>query len=188
MQYTDCLQSPRLITRFVTQDDVPVWLEYCKDPVATKFTALPGKTPEELAQFFIERTMQRYAEGRYGLQALISKESGEFVGQCGLLLQNVNGVDEVEIGYHLLPRFWGKGYASEAAQLFRDYGFENNVAASIISIIDPGNAASQKVAERNGMTLVMKNVFFHDTHYNIFRITRKEWELLKRNEALAANK
>lgn len=180
MHYTDNLQSPRLTTRFVTQDDVLVWVEYCKDPIATKFTAIPGKSPEELSQYFIDRTMQRYAEGRGGLQALISKDTGEFVGQCGLLVQDVNGVSEIEIGYHLLPRFWGKGYATEAAQLFRDYGFENNVATSLISIIDPGNSASKKVATRNGMALVVKNMLFHDIEHNIFRITRREWEALKR--------
>lgn len=183
MHYADCLESNRLTTRFVTQGDVTIWTEYCRDPVATRFTVIPGKTPEELSWFFIDRTMQRYAEGRGGLQALISKDTGEFVGQCGLLVQNVNGVDEVEIGYHLLPRFWGKGYAAEAAQLFRDYGFRHNVATSLISIIDPGNSASQKVATRNGMILVEKNILFHDVEHDIFRITRREWETFRTKEA-----
>lgn len=188
MRYTDGLQSPRLTTRFITQDDVKVWAEFCSDPACTRFTTPLGNTPEEKAQFFIDRSMNRYEEGTYGLQALISKETGEFIGQCGLMLQNVDGVDEVEVGYHLLPRHWGKGYATEAAQMFRDYGFENNVAPSIISIIDPQNFPSKKVAERNGMTLVVLSALFRDGKYNIFRITRKEWEVLKRNEVQAANK
>ncbi len=188
MYYTDHLQSPRLITRFVTQDDVPVWLDYCRDSVATRFTAMPGKTPEEFAQFFIDRALARYEAGEYGLQALISKDTGEFIGQCGLIKQHVNGIDEVEVGYHLLPRHWGKGYATEAARLFRDYGFEHNVADSIISIIDPQNFPSKKVALRNGMTLVATDMPFRDAEYNIFRITRSEWETLRQAGVPAANK
>lgn len=188
MRYTDHLQSPRLITRFITQDDVPVWLEYCRDSEATRFTAIPGKTPEELAQFFIDRALARYEAGEYGLQALISKDTGEFIGQCGLIKQQVNGIDEVEVGYHLLPRHWGKGYATEAAQLFRDYGFEHNVADSIISIIYPQNFPSKNVALRNGMTLVATNMPFRDAEYNIFRITRREWETLRPAGVPAANK
>src|SRR4051812_33700159 len=117
MHYTDHLQSPRLITRFITPDDLTAWQEYCNDSAATRFTSIPGKSPEELAQFFIDRTLLRYAEGRGGGQVLLSKETGELIGLCGLLLQEVNGVNEIEIGYHLLPRFWHQGCATEAAQM-----------------------------------------------------------------------
>jgi [ribosomal protein S5]-alanine N-acetyltransferase len=178
MIYTDGLETPRLITRFLTQEDVIPWLEYCRDPECTRFTAFPGKTPEELAQFFIDRAIARYAEGTYGVQGLISKESGELVGMCGIMVQIVNNKAEVEVGYHLIRRHWGKGYATEATIAFRDYGFENNVADSLVSIIDPKNMASKKVAGRMGMKLVVKNVLFRDEAYNLFRITRREWELL----------
>ncbi|MGN6566963.1 MAG: GNAT family N-acetyltransferase [Flavipsychrobacter sp.] len=151
MLYKDKLEAPRLITRFVTQEDVPVWLEYCSDPVATEFTGLSDKTPEEMALEVMKITLKRYEEGRLGLQALISKETGEMIGKCGLLIQHeVNGKTELEIGYHLIRRYWGQGYAIEAAQMFRDYAFENDMADSVVSIIDPLNIASQKVALRNG--------------------------------------
>ncbi len=176
MHYTDQLQSPRLTTRFITTDDLTAWQEYCSDPVATRFTSIPGKSPEELAQFFIDRTLQRYAEWRFGGQVLLSKETGEFIGLCGLLLQDVNGVNEIEIGYHLLPRFWHMGYATEAAQMFRDYGFENYDVDSIVSLIDPDNTASQNVAKRNGMKLTQKEIDFQGSKIDVYRITRQEWE------------
>lgn len=177
--YTDHLETPRLITRFVTPDDAKVWTEYCSDPIATTYTAIADKTPREMAEFVIDVTIKRYADNRGGLQALISKETGEFIGQCGLFIQEVDYKTEVEIGYHLLPKHWGKGYATEAAIAFRDWGFEHNVAPSLVSIIHPKNTRSKKVAERMGMKLVVINALFRDKEHNLFRITRKEWEALK---------
>jgi RimJ/RimL family protein N-acetyltransferase len=178
MHYTDHLQSPRLTTRFVTLDDVAVWTEYCADPIATTFTALPDKTPEQMAQFVIETTLKRYADGRGGLQALICRETGAFIGQCGLFIQDVNGIPETEVGYHLTPRYWGMGYATEAAQLFRNYGFEQYPLESIVSIIHPENEASKKVALRNGMHLSDPDADFRGAKYEMYRITRKEWEAI----------
>jgi len=178
MHYTDGLETERLITRFVTPDDAAAWVEYCSDPVATKFSAIAGKTPGEMAEFVIDVTIKRYADQKGGLQALISKETGELVGQCGLMIQEVDHKMEVEIGYHLLRKHWGKGYATEAAAKFRDYGFENNLADSLVSIIDPKNVASKNVATRNGMQLVATGVQFKGNEYELFRITRREWEAL----------
>lgn len=176
MTYTDHLETARLITRFVTKEDAAVWVDYCKDPTATKFTIIKDKTPEEMSELFIDLTLKRYKEHRLGLQALINKETHEFIGKCGLLLQEVNGKEEVEVGYHLLPKFWGKGYATEAARGFRDYAFENNLADSVISLIDPDNIASKKVAIRNGMKLTETNAECKGQKYDLYRITRKEWE------------
>jgi ribosomal-protein-alanine N-acetyltransferase len=176
--YSDNLQAPRLTTRFLTIADAPAWVAYCSNPLATTYTALPGKTPEEMAVAFTEFTLARYKENRLGLQALILKETGGFIGLCGLLLQDVNGRQEVEIGYHLIRRHWGHGYASEAAQMFRNYGFENNFADSIISIIAPGNQSSKNVAMRNGMRLAKTGVEFKGQTVDLFRIAREEWALL----------
>jgi ribosomal-protein-alanine N-acetyltransferase len=179
MIYTDGLETPRLTTRFVTLDDVKIWTEYCSDPIATTYSAIADKTPEEMSQYVIDTTIKRYADNRGGLQALISKETGEFIGQCGLFIQEVNGIQETEVGYHLLRRYWGKGYATEAAQLFRDYGFEHYLVDSIVSIIHPLNVPSQNVAKRNGMRLVETNAEFRGGKYDLYRITRQEWEALK---------
>jgi len=179
MAYADRLETPRLITRFITQADVPAWVEYCRDPVATKFTGLDGMTPEEMAQEVMNFTLKRYEDGRLGHQALVSKETGTMIGKCGLLLQeDVNGKTEIEIGYHMIRKYWGKGYATEAAQLFRDYAFENAMAPSVVSLIDPLNIQSQQVALRNGMKLVDTEAGFRGNKYYLYRITKEEWEKL----------
>jgi RimJ/RimL family protein N-acetyltransferase len=93
---------------------------------------------------------------------------------CGLLQQTVNDKIEYEIGYHLIPRFWNQGFASESARHIRDWTFNYTDITSIISIILNENEPSEKVAVKNGMTLSGTTVF-HDITVNIWRIDRKDW-------------
>jgi RimJ/RimL family protein N-acetyltransferase len=72
---------------------------------------------------------------------------------CGLLIQTVDGIEEVEIGYSVMPAFRNKGYATEAAIKCKEYAFENNLRDSLISIIAVKNLESQKVALKNNMQL-----------------------------------
>ncbi|MBS1577911.1 MAG: GNAT family N-acetyltransferase, partial [Bacteroidetes bacterium] len=65
------------------------------------------------------------------MNALIEKESGRLIGHCGLLVQTVDNITELEIAYSLLPEFWNKGYATEAASKCRDYAFENDFSDSL---------------------------------------------------------
>lgn len=178
--YTDGLETARLHTRFIVPEDAGTWMEFVKDPINTTFFPNEDKLPdEEWVNRWIGFSIQRYATNRYGLQALINKETGEFIGLCGLLLQELNGVNEVEVGYHILRKHWYKGYASEAAQLFRDYGFKSNAADNIISIIHPLNVQSKNVARKNGMTLSEQGTFFRGKEVDVFRINRSEWKALK---------
>jgi len=84
----------------------------------------------------------------------VCDESGHFLGYCGLFaLDNVNGRAESELGYRLLPEYWGQGLASEAARAVVRDAWENQGLDRIISLIDPDNAASRRVAEKLGMRL-----------------------------------
>src|SRR5687768_8343079 len=151
--YNDNLASKRLRTRFLTMDDSKAWADFFKDPEAVEFMSkFLLASPEETAKHWIARQMTRYNEKRFGLQALIDKSTNEFIGQCGLLRQEVDGKAELEVGYHIFKKYWGQGFAPEAAKMFIDYAFTNNLAETIISIIDIGNNRSQIVAEKNGLT------------------------------------
>jgi RimJ/RimL family protein N-acetyltransferase len=66
-------------------------------------------------QQWIERSLARMERDGHSFYALESLETGEFLGQCGILLQEVEGVNEAEVGYLLLRKHWHKGYATEAA-------------------------------------------------------------------------
>jgi len=87
-----------------------------------------------------------------GLWATVHKESGKFIGRCGLLPWTIEGQDEVEIAYLLDKAYWHQGLATEAARGIMEYGFETLNLSRLICMIDPENTASQRVAERIGMT------------------------------------
>jgi ribosomal-protein-alanine N-acetyltransferase len=173
--YEDNLESERLITRFLTADDANIWSHFFNDTIGTRFliTGSP-MDPLERAQSWMAKQLARYRNSEFGMQALIDKKSGAFVGQCGLLEQEVNGKLEVEIGYHLFKEHRHAGYATEAAVLFKNYGFQNLQVESLISLIHPENVDSQAVAKRNGMTQT-DCIHKWDLDILIFRIQRNEW-------------
>jgi RimJ/RimL family protein N-acetyltransferase len=150
--YPDQLQTERLITRYLTEADIPLWTEFFQEPEAIEFfPTYQGRLAEECSTEWINRQLTRYVNQQYGMQALIEKETNTFIGQCGLLIKDVNGTPELEVGYGLIKRYWGYGYAPEAAKLFLDYAFQCNLAESVVSTIATGNINSQRVAERNGL-------------------------------------
>jgi ribosomal-protein-alanine N-acetyltransferase len=173
--YTDQIQTQRLSTRFLQPQDYKIWMPFLMDKECTQFIPYYGiDDPAERAKHIIEKQLERYQENRYGLQLLIDKSSNEPVGMCGLLLQDVEGEAELEVGYHLLKEHWGKGYAAEAARAFKDFGFENNQADSIVSMIDVGNTKSQQVALCNGMK-PEPAFYWMGSEINIYRMTKENW-------------
>jgi len=174
--YCDQLQTTRLVTRFLTPGDISPWALFFKDKEATEFLSTFGYAScEDMSKYWIEKQLLRYNEKRFGLQALIHKETGEFIGQCGLVTQEINKKWEMEIGYHIFKQYWGQGYATEAANCFIDFAFANNLAPSVISIIDINNIRSQRVAVKNGLLQVRQTRWAHHDVY-IYRIAQKEWQ------------
>jgi len=82
--------------------------------------------------------------------------NGRFIGRSGLLPWTIEGQNEIEVAYSLAQDFWGQGLATEAAQGIVQYGFEKLNLSRLICLIDPANVASQRVAEKIGMTLERK--------------------------------
>ncbi|GEM_PF-330696 len=95
------------------------------------------------------------------MNVLIDKATNQLIGQCGLLIQTIKDTERLEIGYAILPQFWGKGYASEVAAKCKNYAFENNLTDSLISQVHVDTIASEKVALKNGMTLEKTMKSFH---------------------------
>ena len=146
------LETRRLILREMTLHDVDDLHKVLGDPEAMQF--YPQPFDRQMTQMWIERSIQRYAQHGFGLWSVISKENGELIGDCGLLVQEVDDVKEIEVGYHIRRDLWGKGLATEAAQVARDYGFSQLGVAKLISLINPANIASRRVAEKNGIRLI----------------------------------
>jgi RimJ/RimL family protein N-acetyltransferase len=125
-------------------------MEYINNAEAIRF--MPFKLGERAdCELMIRRSLDRYAKDGSGLNAVLLREGHVPVGQCGLLTQEVDGALELEVGYHFLPRHWGRGYATEAAIACKERALQSGLAPSVISLIDPENIRSQAVARRNGM-------------------------------------
>jgi RimJ/RimL family protein N-acetyltransferase len=169
-------QSKRLKFRQLKESDFNTWLEFFKNKQAIKGIGLDSKiAPEELCKNWFTKIMTRYEEKRGGMNVMINTQTNEFIGLCGLLIQTVEGVDCLEIGYSILPKHWRQGYASEASQKCRDFAFENNYADSLISIVLLDNKGSEYVAIKNGMKLEKQVDDYQGFTVNIFRIDKKDW-------------
>jgi [ribosomal protein S5]-alanine N-acetyltransferase len=186
MIYPLRLETARLWTRALTMEDQDLWAAFLAHPEATRYLPNPeGYSPQLRAQLWMEKQLGRYADQQYGVLALIHKETGAFIGQCGLITQTVDDLPELEVGYHIFPQYWRQGYASEAAKAFRDLAFENRLCESVISIIHRHNIGSQAVARNNGMQQE-KATQFRELDVFVFRIWHDQWLQLKNNPAPSA--
>jgi len=152
-------------------NDFNEWIAFFKDPETSRHWESEKEDPGTECRKWYERQLQRYADEEGGMNALVEKISGKLVGHCGLLKQEVDGIDEVEIAWSLLPAFWNKGYATEAAMKCKDYAFQNNFCDSLISIISLTNIPSEKVALKNGMFVDRKTIY-NGNEVNIFRVNK----------------
>jgi ribosomal-protein-alanine N-acetyltransferase len=150
------LETERLILRHQMIDDLDeLWALY-QNPNITKYIPDAPRTRAE-AQEELEWHMHGHPKHpELGLWATIHKETGKFIGRCGLLPWEIDGKLEIEVAYLLDKNFWHQGLATEAATGILKYAFDNLNLSRIICLIDPDNLASQKVAIRIGMTLEKK--------------------------------
>jgi RimJ/RimL family protein N-acetyltransferase len=165
------LETPRVSLREFVPGDADALARIISDPETMRY--YPAPYDRRGVANWIERNLQRYANDGFGLWAMVLEESGELIGDCGLTKQVVEGIEEIEIGYHLRRDHWGKGLATEAARAVRDYGFANLKVDRLISLIRPENAPSRRVAERNGMKL-WKEVLWHDLPHCVYAVQRAD--------------
>jgi [ribosomal protein S5]-alanine N-acetyltransferase len=140
------VETTRLTLRELMPDDLEPLFEVLGDPIAMEHYPAP-KTPEETAGW-IAWARDSYKRNGFGLWAIERAADGAFLGDCGPMLQPVEGELLPEIGYHVVRREWNNGYATEAAIACRDlvlgqFGFER-----VVSIVAPENLASRRVAEK----------------------------------------
>jgi RimJ/RimL family protein N-acetyltransferase len=145
------LETRRLILRRQTLSDLDdLFALYCDSEIIRYIPDAPRNIKE--TQEELEWHMNGHPKrAELGLWATIHKETGKFIGRCGLLPWTIDGQDEIEVAYMISKAFWGQGLGSEAAQAILDYGFENLNFTRLICLIDKDNLASIKVAEKIGM-------------------------------------
>ena len=174
-------ETNRLKFRLLKPDDFNLWLNLFKGTEVARFLGFGHlKTAEEQCRLWFDIQEKRYKNDLGGMNVLVEKASGKMIGQCGLLIQEVKRQEKMEIGYSVLPRYWGKGFAPEAAQKCRDFAFQNNFTNELISIIHVENFKSENVAIKNGMKKTIQTTY-KEMPVNIFRITKDEWIKLPGN-------
>lgn len=150
-------ETQRLLLREMTQGDLDALCAILCDP---EVMAAAYETPftREEAQGWLERHLKRYETLGYGLWAVVEKESGKMIGQCGLTLQHWEGEEVLEIGYLFQKAYWHKGYAAEAAAACKEYAFSVLKAPRVYSMVRDTNLAAQRVALRTGMAEEARSV------------------------------
>jgi [ribosomal protein S5]-alanine N-acetyltransferase len=161
------LETERLSLREITADDLDGLLEIYGDPEAMRL--FPSALDRQGAREWIERNQTRYEQYGHGRWAVILRNEQKLIGDCGLVIQDVDGVEELEVGYSFSRKYWGRGFATEAARACMDYAFERLGRRRIVSMIRPENEPSRRVAERNGLR-IEKEIFWRGYQHYVYAI------------------
>jgi len=145
------LETERLLLRLFRDGDLDDLRSILGDAETMRF--YPRAYTSDEVRDWIARNIQCFRRTGLGMWAIELKETGEFVGDSGITDQNVNGVIEPEIGWHVRRSHWGRGIATEAALSHRDRAMGELGMSRLISLIRPENTASRRVAEKLGMTV-----------------------------------
>lgn len=144
------LKTERLILRQLTTDDAEFILGLLNEPSFIRNIGDRNvRTIDDACAYILNGPVTSYAKNGFGLYLVQLKETGESIGMCGLIKRDT--LDDVDIGYALLPRYWSKGYAVEAARATMAYGKDVIGLKRLVGIVDPTNEGSIRVLEKIGL-------------------------------------
>lgn len=160
----------RLSFRKIEVTDFDACRPFFLNPQSNRYWKSAITDPNELAREWFNKQLWRYEHHRGGMNLLVHRESKQVAGWCGLLLQEVDAQEELEVAYSIMPEYWRQGFATEAARACIDYAFTHRLRDSLISIIHVENVESTRVAIKNGLTL-SRTTTYRDNPVNFFRIS-----------------
>jgi RimJ/RimL family protein N-acetyltransferase len=148
------IQTERLSFRRYRDGDFRFLQSLLANPEVVRFIGNGNTRNRDEALEFLYWIYRSYQETPdIGLRLMVREGDNQRIGHAGLVSQLVDGAEELEIGYWIAPEFWGQGYAKEAAAGIRDYAIGELGKKRMVSLIQPGNEASKKVAQYVGMSL-----------------------------------
>ncbi len=171
------LETERLLLREYTAQDFDALYPILSDPVTMQH--YPKPYDENGVHRWLAWSLDNYAKYGFGLWAMVLKETGEFIGDCGITMQNIDGETLPEIGYHIHRNYWRRGYAKEAARAVRDWCFEHTDFDRIYSYMTVENTASYATAASMGMRRIKRYTDNDGEELFVYEITREAWEHLK---------
>ena len=144
------LETNRLILRQLSTEDAAFILELVNEPSFIQNIGDRGvRTLEDERDYILRVAISSYEKNGFGLYLVELKDSGQSIGMCGLIKRD--GLEDVDIGYAFLPRFWLKGYAVEAAAAVKAYARDVLGLKRLVAITDPANQGSIRVLEKIGL-------------------------------------
>lgn len=178
------LQTPRLILREWTDDDLEPFAVINSDPRVMEF--LPALLTREQSDEMAGRIRTHFAERGFGLWAVEIRDGAKFIGFVGLSVPRFEAhfTPCVEVGWRLSAEYWGHGYAPEAARAALNYGFTELGLAEIVSITVPHNLKSRRVMEKIGLRHDPTGDFLHPLlpyghplqPHVLYRLTSFDWK------------
>ena len=145
------VETERLRLRPLRASDLDDLAALYADPQAMRFSL--GLLDRERSRERLEHHVEMARKRDLGAHAVVDRADDRFLGICGFHPQTIDGVEEIEVGYRLMPHAWGRGVATEALCATVAYGLETLKLPRIIAIVEPENAASCRVAEKAGLVL-----------------------------------
>lgn len=176
------IETERLILRELTEQDFDALFAVLGDPEVMQH--YPNVLDENKVREWINRNIERYQIFSFGLWAVVLKETGELIGDCGLTMQQIGGKIKPEIGYHIRKDMQKKGYGSEAAKAVRDWAFYNTPFNILYSYMKHTNVGSYRTAMAAGMKIVEEFPDEVNGITKVYAITREEWMALKKKSNL----
>ena len=175
------IETKRLLLREYTPDDFDALYEILSDPETMRH--YPAPYDEAGTRHWIEWNLENYTKYGFGLWAVVLKETGEFIGDCGITIQNINGEMLPEIGYHIHKKYWHRSFAKEAARAVRNWAFQNTDYPALYSYCKYTNVPSFRTAESIGMHFVCEYPDETNGTTHVSAISREEWlnEITKRS-------
>lgn len=171
------IETERLILRKMDNGDYSALCKILQDEDV--MYAYEHAFSDDEVDEWLKKQLVRYETDGIGLWAVVLKENGEVIGQCGLTKQLWWGENIVEVGYLFRKDFWHKGYATEAAVACKDYAFNRLGEKRVYSIIRDLNLPSRRVALRNGMKVCgvqMKHYYGIDMPHLIYCVSNEDTE------------
>ena len=168
-------ETDRLILRKLNKSDFDNLCRILKDE--NVMYAYEHAFSDKEVTDWLNRQLMRYERDGIGLWAVILKENGQMIGQCGLTYQDCDGETLLEVGYLFEKEYWHHGYATEAAIACKEYAFYNMGENIVYSIIRDNNIASQKVAIRNGMRPIktmVKHYYGMDMPHIVYGVKKED--------------
>lgn len=172
------IETERLILRELSEHDFEALYAILGDPEVMQY--YPNAFDEEKVRTWINNNIERYQIFSFGLWAVVLKETGELIGDCGLTMQVIDGKIKPEIGYHIRKNMQKKGYGSEASKAVRDWAFTYTPFNILYSYMKFTNVGSYRTAISTGMKLIDEFPDEVNEFTKVYAITREEWMDLKK--------